>query len=178
MDWKRSRWPDAKFEVAGAKCALRNDRSPAQSFARSLTHSLAREKRDERGSRPRKTTTTRRREKREERREKSEERRERREERREKREDRRETQRGRQRSPNEAARGPNRGRYGTEKGRPLGGQREESREKGEERRDKIATSSTHCISTVPRAHLREVMKISRGHRNCRKIDWLNFYSAP
>ena len=75
VDWKRSRWPDAKFEVAGAKCALRNDRSPAQSFARSLTHSLAREKRDERGSRPRKTTTTRRREKREERREKREERR-------------------------------------------------------------------------------------------------------
>ena len=96
MDWKRSRWPDAKFEVAGAKCALRNDRSPAQSFARSLTHSLAREKREERGSRPRKTTTTRRREKREERREKSEERRERREERREKTEDR----------PKEAARGP------------------------------------------------------------------------
>ena len=102
MDWKRSRWPDAKFEVAGAKCALRNDRSPAQSFARSLTHSLAREKREERGSRPRKTTTTRRREKREERREKSEERREKR---RDKREDRRQTPRGRQRSPNEAARG-------------------------------------------------------------------------
>ena len=93
---KRIRWPDAKFEVAGAKCALRNDRSPAQSFARSLTHSLAREKREERGSRPRKTTTTRRREKREERREKSEERRERREETREKTEDR----------PQEAARGP------------------------------------------------------------------------
>ena len=48
------------------------------------------------GSRPRKTTTTRRREKREERREKSEERRERREETREKTEDR----------PQEAARGP------------------------------------------------------------------------
>ena len=43
---KLIRWPDAKFEVAGAKCALRNDRSPAQSFARSLTHSLASEKRD------------------------------------------------------------------------------------------------------------------------------------
>ena len=52
VDWKRNRWPDAKFEVAGAKYALRNDRSPAQSFARSLTHSLASEKRDERGSRP------------------------------------------------------------------------------------------------------------------------------
>ena len=38
---KRIRWLDAKFEVAGAKYALRNDRSPAQSFARSLTHSLA-----------------------------------------------------------------------------------------------------------------------------------------
>ena len=93
VDWKQSRWLDAKFEVAGAKCALRNDRSPAQSFARSLTHSLAREKRDERGSRPRKTTTTRRREKREERREKSEESRERqsrgrRAERREKRQER------------------------------------------------------------------------------------------
>ena len=114
--WERSRWPDAKTEVAGAKSALRNDRSPAQSFARSLTHSLASEKRDERGSRPRKTTTTRRREKREERREKNEYRRERREERREKREDRRQTQRGRKRSPNEAARGPTRGRYGIEKG--------------------------------------------------------------
>ena len=88
VDWKRSRWPDAKFEVAGAKCDLRNDRSPAQSFARSLTHSLAREKREERGSRPRKTTTTRRREKREERTEKSEDRRERREERREKKDER------------------------------------------------------------------------------------------
>ena len=75
MDWKRSRWPDANFEVAGAKCALGNDRPPAQSFARSLTLPLAREKRDERGYRPRKTTTTRRREKREERREKREERR-------------------------------------------------------------------------------------------------------
>ena len=95
VDWKRSRWPDAKFEVAGAKCALRNGRSPAQSFARSLTHSLAREKRDERGSRPRKSTATRRREKRGERREK--------------REDRIQTPRGRQRSPNEAARGPTRG---------------------------------------------------------------------
>ena len=52
--------------------------------------------REEKGSRPRKTTTTRRREKSEERREKSEERRERREERREKTEER----------PKEAARGP------------------------------------------------------------------------
>ena len=23
VDWKRSRWPDAKFEVTGAKCDLR-----------------------------------------------------------------------------------------------------------------------------------------------------------
>ena len=46
--WERSRWPDAKFEVTFAKCALSNGRSPSQSFARSLTHSLAREKRDER----------------------------------------------------------------------------------------------------------------------------------
>ena len=76
MDWKRSRWPEAKFEVAGAKCDLRNDRQPAQSFARSLTHALAGEKRDERGSRPRKTTRIRRRERIEERRETSEERRE------------------------------------------------------------------------------------------------------
>ena len=53
------------------------------SLGGSLTHSLAREKRDERGSRPRKTTTTRRREKREERREKRGERREKSEERRE-----------------------------------------------------------------------------------------------
>ena len=44
---KRIRWPDAKFEVGGAKFVLRNDRSSAQSFARSLTHSLAAEKREE-----------------------------------------------------------------------------------------------------------------------------------
>ena len=25
MDWKRIRWPDAKFEVTGAKCDLRNE---------------------------------------------------------------------------------------------------------------------------------------------------------
>ena len=50
------------------------DRPPAQSFARSLTYSLAREMREERGSRPRKTTRTRRRERGEERRETSEER--------------------------------------------------------------------------------------------------------
>ena len=135
VDWKRSRWPDAKFEVAGAKCALRNDRSPAQSFARSLTHSLAREKREERGSRPRKTTTTRRREKREERREKSEERRERREETREKTEDR----------PQEAARGPQ--MRPPEGGQPfswpcrplvgpLAASRAEGREQRKERREK------------------------------------------
>ena len=50
------------------------DRPPAQSFARSLTYSLAREMREEKGSRPRKTTRTRRRERGEERRETSEER--------------------------------------------------------------------------------------------------------
>ena len=83
----------------GATCALRHDRPPAQSFARSLTYSLAREMREEKGSRPRKTTTARRREKREERREKSEERRERREERREKREDRRQKGRAECRRP-------------------------------------------------------------------------------
>ena len=94
--WERIRWPDAKFEVTSAKCALRHDRPPAQSFARSLTYSLAREMREEKGSRPRKTTTARRREKREERREKSEEKRERREDAREKAEYR----------PQEAARGP------------------------------------------------------------------------
>ena len=43
--WERIRWPDSKFEVAVARCALRNDCSPAQSFARLLSHSLAREKR-------------------------------------------------------------------------------------------------------------------------------------
>ena len=58
----------------GATCALRHDRPPAQSFARSLTYSLAREMREEKGSRPRKTTRTRRRERGEERRETSEER--------------------------------------------------------------------------------------------------------
>ena len=25
VDWKRRRWPDAKFEAAGAKCDLRNE---------------------------------------------------------------------------------------------------------------------------------------------------------
>ena len=25
VDWKRSRWPDAKFEVTGAKCDLRKE---------------------------------------------------------------------------------------------------------------------------------------------------------
>ena len=90
------------------------------------------------GSRPRKTTTTRRREKREERRAKSEERRERREERREKKEERRDPKRGRQRSPNEAARGgptlflampPGAGTSGGLKGR---GKRAEKRKKREE----------------------------------------------
>ena len=91
------------------------------------------------GSRPHKTTTTRRREKREERRAKSEERRERREERREKKEERRDPKRGRQRSPNEAARGgptlflampPCGGTSGGFKGR---GRRAEKREKRQER---------------------------------------------
>ena len=58
------------------------------------------------------------------------------------------------------------------------GQREKSREKREERRDKMAASSIHCISTVPRGHLKEVMKISRGHRKGRKLDSQHFYSAP
>ena len=136
------------------------------------------------GSRPHKTTTTRRREKREERRAKSEERRERREERREKKEERRDPKRGRQRSPNEAARGgptlfsaipPPDGTSGGFEGR---GKRAEKREKREERRKKMAASSIHCISTVSRDHLKEVMKIRSGHRKCRKLDSLHFYGVP
>ena len=86
--------------------------------------------------------------------------------------------------PNEAASGSKRSperllgrRYGTEKGRPLGGKREESREKREERREKMAASSIHCIFTVSRDHLEKVMKISRGHRNGRQLDSLHFYSV-
>ena len=69
-------------------------------------------------------------------------------------------------------------RYGTEKGRPLGGKREESREKTEERREKMAASLIHCIFTVSRDHFEKVMKISRGHRNGRQLDSLHFYSVP
>ena len=58
------------------------------------------------------------------------------------------------------------------------GQREESREKREERRKKIAASSIHFIFTVPRGHFKDVMKIRRGHRNCRKLESLHFYGAP
>ena len=120
---------------------------------------------------------------------KREERREEREERREKTEDR----------PTEAARGPQmrppdvppegptrffcdaspcwdlwRPHFGTE-GR---GKRAEKREKREERREKMAASSIHCISTVSRGHLKEVMKIRRGHRNCSKLESLHFYGVP
>ena len=48
------------------------------------------------------------------------------------------------------------------------------REKGEERREKIATSSIPCISTMCRGHLKEVMKILSGHRNSLKLESLHF----
>ena len=54
----------------------------------------------------------------------------------------------------------------------------EKREKREERREKIAASSILCISMVSRGHLKEVMKIRRGHRNCSKLESLHFYGVP
>ena len=48
------------------------------------------------------------------------------------------------------------------------------REKREERREKIATSSIPCISTMCRGHLKEVMKILWGHRNSLKLESLHF----
>ena len=116
--------------------------------------------------------------------EKREERREKSEERREKKEEKRDPKRGRQRSPNEAARGgptlfsaipPPDGTSGGFEGR---GKRAEKRQKSEERREKMAASSIHFISTVPRAHLKEFMKIRRSHRKCRKLDSLHFYGVP
>ena len=55
---------------------------------------------------------------------------------------------------------------------------EESREKREERREKIAAISIHCIFTVPRDHLEKVMKIRGGHENDRQLDSLHFYGVP
>ena len=49
------------------------------------------------------------------------------------------------------------------------GKRAEKREKREERREKMAASWIHCIFTMSRAHFEKVMKIRRGHRNCRQL---------
>ena len=55
---------------------------------------------------------------------------------------------------------------------------EESREKREERREKMAASSIHCIFTVSRDHLEKVMKIRGGHVNDSQLDSLHFYGVP
>ena len=55
---------------------------------------------------------------------------------------------------------------------------EESREKREERREKMAASSIHCIFIVSRDHLEKVMKIRGGHENDRQLDSLHFYGVP
>ena len=39
------------------------------------------------------------------------------------------------------------------------------RENTEERREHMAASSNHCISTVPRGHLEKVLNIRNGHPN-------------
>ena len=55
---------------------------------------------------------------------------------------------------------------------------EESREKREERREKMAASSIHCIFAVSRDHLEKVLKITGGHENDRQLDSLHFYGVP
>ena len=96
--WERIRWPDAKFEVAGAKNDLRHEQQREK-------REESRKKREERREGIEASQDHDDKEKREERREEREERRGKREKRRDKREDRRQTPRGRQRSPNKAARG-------------------------------------------------------------------------
>ena len=55
---------------------------------------------------------------------------------------------------------------------------EESREKREERREKMAASSIHCIFTVSRDYLEKVMKIRGGHENDRQLDSLQILRCP
>ena len=55
---------------------------------------------------------------------------------------------------------------------------EESREKREERREKMAATSMHCIFTVSRDQFKKVMKIRGGHENDRQLDSLHFYGVP
>ena len=119
----------------------------------------------------------------ESRREKSEERRQKREERRQRTDPKRPPEvpkGGRQRGTNPFLHHTARGwdLWGPHLGTEGRGKRAEKREKREERREKMAASSNHCISTVSRGHLKEVLKISNGHRNCRKLESLHFYGVP
>ena len=66
-------------------------------------------------------------------------------------------------------------RVGPDEGR---GKIADKRETRKERREKMAASWIHCISTVPRALNEKVVKIRRGHRNGRQLDSLHFYSVP
>ena len=43
---------------------------------------------------------------------------------------------------------------------------------------KMVASSIPCISAVSRGHLKEVLKIRGGHRNCSKLESLHFFGAP
>ena len=55
---------------------------------------------------------------------------------------------------------------------------EESREKREERREKMAASSIRFIFTGPRDDLEKVMKIRGGHEIGRQLESLYFYGVP
>ena len=56
MDWKRSRWPDAKFVVIGAKNHLRNEQQREKREESREKREARREKREER-SEKRETST-------------------------------------------------------------------------------------------------------------------------
>ena len=47
MDWKRDGWPDAKFEVTGAKCDLRNEQQREKTEESREKREARREKREE-----------------------------------------------------------------------------------------------------------------------------------
>ena len=55
---------------------------------------------------------------------------------------------------------------------------EESREKREERREKMAASTIHCIFIMSHDHLEKVLKITGGHEKDRQLDSLHFYGVP
>ena len=138
----RSRWPDAKIEGTGAKCDLRNEQQ----------------------------------------REKREQRRERREQREESREGRRGGAEKVRPPKSRSIDGSNRCILRVDRDcverihrayavamalpspRPQAGWKKAGRrEKREERREHMAASSNHCISTVSRGHLEKVLKIRNGH---------------